>query len=107
MKMIDEHYPLVHTIVEKIIAHNGRPYLVGGAVRDIVMKLPIKDIDIEVHGLSEDQLEKIMNECGPVSTVGKSFGVLRLHGLDVDWSLPRTDSAGRKPIVVIDPTMSI
>jgi len=42
-----------------------------------------------------------------VSMVGKSFGVLRLHGLDVDFSLPRSDSAGRKPSVQINPFMSI
>src|ERR1041384_5882427 len=86
MKKIREQYPLVFSRVEKIILNNGRPYLVGGAVRDLVMNLPIKDMDIEVHGLSEHQLEKILEECGFVSTVGKSFGVFRLHGLDVDWS---------------------
>ncbi len=59
-----------------------------------------------MYGLTTDQLEKILRSFGPVSLVGKSFGVLRLHGLDIDWSLPRADSAGRKPTVVIDPTMS-
>ncbi len=42
-----------------------------------------------------------------MSVVGKAFGVLRLHGLDVDWSLPRADSPGRKPTVVIDPFMPV
>jgi len=41
-----------------------------------------------------------------VSFVGKSFGVLRLHGVDIDWSLPRQDSSGRHPIVAYDPYMS-
>ena len=106
MKII-EHNSLEHTIIKKIIAHNGQPYVVGGAVRDFVMNLAVKDIDIEIHGLSEHELETILRECGPVSLVGKSFGVLRLHGVNVDWSLPRTDSAGRKPTVTIDPNMSI
>jgi tRNA nucleotidyltransferase (CCA-adding enzyme) len=104
---IIEHNSLEHTIIKKIIAHNGRPYIVGGAVRDFVMHLPIKDIDIEIHGLSEHELETILQEFGTVSLVGKSFGVLRLHSINVDWSLPRTDSAGRKPIVIIDSNMSI
>ena len=107
MEILRKQYPLVYAIVEKIIAHNGKSYLVGGAVRDIVMHLPVKDIDIEIHGLSEHQLEAIMSQYGPVSLTGKSFGVLRLHGLDADWSLPRTDSAGRKPVVTINPAMSI
>ena len=42
-----------------------------------------------------------------MSVVGKAFGVLRVHGLDVDWSLPRADSPGRKPTVVIDPFMPV
>lgn len=107
MKIIDEKYPLVGTIVKKIIAYGGRPYLVGGAVRDMVMGVPIKDVDIEVHELTEQDLEEVLKKFGRVSVTGKSFGVLRVHGLDVDWSLPRSDSAGRKPIVTIDPLMTI
>jgi len=49
----------------------------------------------------------ILKNFGIVSLVGKSFGVLKLHGVDVDWSLPRKDSAGRKPSVEIDPFMTI
>lgn len=106
MKSLRECFPLVYTITEKIVHHKGRAFLVGGAVRDYLLGLPVKDIDIEVHDLLLEQLEVVLREYGPVSTVGKSFGVLRVHGIDVDWSLPRTDSAGRKPVVSIDPFMS-
>lgn len=101
------HYPLVKKIVRDIVTQHGQVLLVGGAVRDILMGIPVKDLDIEVHGVSIEQLQKILEKYSPVSLVGKSFGVLRLHGLDIDWSLPRTDSAGRKPEVIIDPDMSI
>jgi tRNA nucleotidyltransferase (CCA-adding enzyme) len=107
MKLMDAQYNIVHKIVDVINSNNGRALLVGGAVRDMVMNLPIKDIDIEVYGLTEEQLENILKQFGPVSLVGKAFGVLRIHGLDVDWSLPRADSPGRKPTVVIDPFMSV
>lgn len=118
MKLIGKEYEKVHEIVAAIAAHKGRALLVGGAVRDMVMtrsyptsprlrRTQAKDIDIEVYGLSEQQLEDILKQFGPVSLVGKAFGVLRLHGLDVDWSLPRADSPGRKPTVVIDPFMPI
>jgi tRNA nucleotidyltransferase (CCA-adding enzyme) len=107
MKVIDSNSDTIHTIVIAIKQQEGRALLVGGAVRDMVMNLPVKDIDIEVYGLTEQQLEHILQQFGPVSFVGKSFGVLRVHGLDVDWSLPRTDSAGRKPTVMIDPHMSL
>jgi tRNA nucleotidyltransferase (CCA-adding enzyme) len=40
-------------------------------------------------------------------TVGRQFGVLRIAGIDADWSLPRRDSKGRKPFVEVDPYMGI
>lgn len=98
--------PVVRDIAHAIDTHHGRALLVGGAVRDIFLGRESKDIDIEVHGITLEVLEEILKRHGPVSTVGKSFGVLRLHTLDVDWSLPRTDSVGRKPTVAIDPSMS-
>lgn len=107
MKLAGQQYEKVYAIVQAIALHKGRALLVGGAVRDMMMGRPVKDIDIEVHGLLEQQLEDILREFGPVSLVGKAFGVLRIHGLDVDWSLPRADSPGRKPTVVIDPFMPI
>jgi tRNA nucleotidyltransferase (CCA-adding enzyme) len=101
-----EEHPIIREVVHEIDMHHGRALLVGGAVRDIFLGRESKDIDIEVHNLSLKKLEYILQKHGPVSTVGKSFGVLRVHSLDVDWSLPRTDSMGRKPIVKIDPSMS-
>lgn len=113
----------LQSIVKKIVAeidHNGgRALLVGGAVRDLLLGLPVKDLDIEVHGLTIDELQATLSKFGQVSLVGKAFGVLRLHGLDpayasnelrrtgIDWSLPRVDSAGRHPKVIIDPHMSL
>lgn len=109
---------MVDAIVAVINNNKGRSLLVGGAVRDMVMGCQVptslklrrtqaKDVDIEVYGLPQEKLESILKEFGPVSLVGKAFGVLRVHGLDVDWSLPRADSPGRKPTVVIDPYMSV
>lgn len=102
-----EEFPLVKDITKAVDVQGGRVFLVGGAVRDLLLGIATKDLDIEVQGLSMEQLEEVLRAFGPVSLVGKSFGVLRLHGLDVDWSLPRADSAGRKPKVIIDPFMSI
>ena len=71
------------------------------------MDIPIKDLDIEVHGLALDDLEATLGQFGPIRLVGKSFGVLRIDGLDIDWSLPRTDTAGRRPHVIINPYMQM
>lgn len=97
----------IKKIIDAISTAGGTPYLVGGTVRDLILGAKSKDIDIEVHGMSVDALEPVLNQFGSVSLIGKQFGVLKVHGLDIDWSLPRRDSKGRKPQVVIDETMTI
>ena len=72
----------------------GRALIVGGWVRDTLLGLPSKDIDIEVYGLPADALRAVLARLGPVNSVGASFAVFKLGALDV--SLPRTESkAGR------------
>ncbi len=93
--------------LERIAVHRGRAYLVGGVVRDIMLGRSLKDIDIEVHHLTMDELADVLSTIGPLNLVGKSFGVLKWEHSVVDWSLPRTDYAGRKPVVAIDPLMDI
>lgn len=100
-------YHHVQDLVYAIHAQGGRVLLVGGAVRDLILGLPVKDLDIEVHGMPLEQLETILKTAGPVSLIGKSFGVLRVHTINADWSLPRTDASGRKPDVTIDPHMAL
>lgn len=97
----------IEPAVKQIADLSGIPYLVGGAVRDLLLQKPVHDLDIEVHHLTLDQVSDILSTQGPVSYVGKSFGVLKLHGSLVDWSLPRTDTSGRKPVVKLDPSMGI
>jgi len=100
-------YPLIKDIAITLQQLGGISYLVGGAVRDLFLELPIKDIDIEVHGVTLEQLEQVLQKFGPVSLVGKSFGVLKLAHVDVDWSVPRRDSSGRKPVVELAPVMTL
>jgi tRNA nucleotidyltransferase (CCA-adding enzyme) len=95
----------VSKIISEVNNGGGVPLLVGGAVRDLFLQRKIKDIDIEVHNLSLANLEKVLSKFGVVRKVGKSFGVLRIDGLDVDWSIPRQDASGRKPEVKLDPGM--
>lgn len=94
-------------IVAAIDAAGGRAFLVGGAVRDLLLGLNIKDLDIEVHGCMPAQLESLLRKFGYVDLVGKAFGVYRVQGIDTDFSLPRKDESGRKPEVVIDPHMEL
>ena len=70
----------------------GRALLVGGCVRDYLLKTPAKDIDIEVFGIDATTLERLLKEHFKVDLVGKSFGVLKLRQHPIDVSLPREES---------------
>lgn len=89
-------------IAEKVDAVGGTVYFVGGCVRDEVLGIENKDIDIEVHGVSAEVLEKILDTVGERLGYGKSFGIYSLRGLDLDIALPRTerqDNAGYDPFM--------
>jgi len=91
----------------------SRAYLVGGCVRDALLGITHKDFDLEVYGVSYDQLERALAPHGRVDLVGKSFGVIKFSnrdGAQWDFSLPRRDSkmsAGHKGFQVeFDPNIS-
>jgi tRNA nucleotidyltransferase (CCA-adding enzyme) len=70
---------------------------VGGAVRDALLGLPHKDLDIEVFGLPLPHLKEVLARAGRVDAVGEAFTVFKVSGLEgaegaVDVSLPRRDS---------------
>ena len=78
---------------------------VGGVVRDEIMGLAPKDVDVEVHGIPLEKLQSLLNRHGRVRLVGRRFGVLIMDGLGVEWSVPRRDSSGRHPVVDVQPDM--
>ncbi len=90
------NYPVILDEIFSAFHKKGaNAIIVGGYVRDALLNIASKDIDIEVYGLaSADALESILKEFGKVNSVGKSFGVckLKFQGLDLDFSLPREDS---------------
>ncbi|MDX1950956.1 MAG: polynucleotide adenylyltransferase [Verrucomicrobiota bacterium] len=70
-------------------------FLVGGCVRDALLSLPVKDIDIEVYGINYEKLVAALSRSGKTDLVGKSFGVVKLKtpsGRVYDFSIPRRDS---------------
>ena len=70
----------------------GRALVVGGWVRDHLLQVRSKDVDVEVFGLDVERLEALLARFGNVHAVGRAFGVYRVGGIDVDFSLPRRDS---------------
>ncbi len=79
-------------MAETVAREGGRALLVGGYVRDRLLGIESKDLDIEVFGLSFEELERLLSTLGEVIHIGRAFGVFRVKGLDIDFSLPRRDS---------------
>jgi len=92
----------------------ARTYVVGGWVRDRLLDVergPARDtdpdrdadvhpdadvdLDLEVFGVSYDELASALRRHGKVNLVGRSFGVIKLtldDGLTWDLAIPRRDS---------------
>ncbi len=96
----------------RAVAQVGRPLLVGGCVRDWLAGRTAKDFDIEVYGVTPEQLAATLDRFGATDPVGRSFGVikLRLSGVDYDFALPRRESktaAGHRGFTVgVDPSLT-
>ncbi len=74
----------------------GRPRLVGGGVRDWLLGLAPKDLDVEVAGVDFETLQRALAPFGATDVVGRSFGVVKVRvaatGAEYDFSLPRRES---------------
>ncbi|MDR3110654.1 MAG: hypothetical protein LBU65_13380, partial [Planctomycetaceae bacterium] len=88
-------------------------FFVGGTVRDQLLGIDVKgvkDVDIEVYGLSYEQIVTILKPRFRVNFVGKSFGVIKIDN-SIDVGVPRRESkhgSGHRGFEVVpDPTMTI
>lgn len=84
-------------IAEKIAyivdTQGGRTFYVGGFVRDKLLGIENKDLDIEVHGIEPGLLYEILCEEGEPLEYGSSFGIYSVKGEDIDIALPRKERA--------------
>ena len=111
LKNIPENQAKAVEQVAQILSETGgRALLVGGCVRDSLLGIPAKDVDMEVYGLDADAVEAALSPHFLLDTVGRAFGVFILKGLGIDIALPRRESRfGPKHTdfkVKGDPTMS-
>ena len=51
-------------IARQVAARGGRSFYVGGYVRDALMGRENKDVDMEVHGVTPQQLKDILDGLG-------------------------------------------
>lgn len=106
--------------------------LVGGTVRDRLLGLESKDLDVEVYGLDPDRVREVLERIGRVNAVGEHFAVYKLvfyrpsqdrnddfnsavaaavqERFEIDVSLPRRESKsgrGHRGFVIEgDPSMT-
>jgi tRNA nucleotidyltransferase (CCA-adding enzyme) len=114
---------LVAALASGVRDAGGRALVVGGWVRDTLLKLsnpearspnPGKDIDMEVFGIAAETLPALLSTFGRVEAVGQSFPVYKVvgtEGVAIDVALPRRESKqgrGHKGFEVRgDPFMSL
>lgn len=76
IQFFKNHYPKV------------KLFIVGGAVRDMVLNRQIEDMDIECFNIEPNEFDEAMKRLGAMG-VGKSFFVYKYGRLDI--ALPRTE----------------
>lgn len=80
--------------LETLSDKGAKTYYVGGYVRDMILGKENKDIDIEIHYITE---EEFLDTCKSfdldIKLCGQAFGVYKavLDGQDIDFSFPRTE----------------
>lgn len=107
--------PAAVRALEAIEAAGGRGYLVGGCVRDSLLRpgAAPKDVDIEAYGLEPGDLARALDGVGRVDEVGKAFSVLtvRTGGQSLDVALPRrevrTGPGHRDFAIEVDPYVDL
>ena len=94
-------------VARRVAEKGGRSFYVGGLVRDALLGRENKDIDIEVHGISPQELKEILDSLGQRITIGESFGIFNLKGYSLDIAMPRKEEArgaGHKDFdIFVDP----
>ena len=99
------------TVADLVRLAGGHAYLVGGCVRDRLRGLSPADFDVECFGIAPDDLTRVLGERFKLDLVGVSFGVIKLHGVDVDVAMPRRETKlglGHRAFeMTYDPTLTV
>ena len=95
MKMTsgEKDIDMAKQLAARVHSRGGRAYYVGGYVRDKLLEIENKDIDIEVHGIDAASLAEILDSLGERYAMGESFGIFALKGYGLDIAMPRRERA--------------
>ena len=108
---MNESFNKAKAIAKKLVDAGATQCLVvGGWVRDHILGIESKDLDIEIYGLNYDQIVAALSPDFHVDLVGKSFGVVKVDNW-IDVSIPRRENkngVGHKGFdIQIDPDMTV
>ena len=95
--------------IQEIVKAGGNPHLVGGAVRDQMLMIRSKDFDVEVFGLTVEQLIEALEQVGTPNIDDGKFGVIRLNcdlPEPIEFALPRKDNNGKRGFGDVFPNLS-
>ena len=83
--------PIIQQISDVCQQYGGTVYVVGGSVRDFLIKKEPNDWDLEVHNMNAQQLSEALHTVGKNKRVGHSFSVFKMHiqGQELDIALPQ------------------
>lgn len=88
--------PSVYAIMKELSGKGHQALIIGGAVRDALLGIEPKDIDVEVYKISYSDLSDFLAKFGKVDLVGKTFGVIKFHPrgseMSYDFSVPRKEN---------------
>ncbi len=87
---------MAETIARRVSELGGRAFYVGGFVRDRLMGIQGKDVDIEIHGITPEALAPVLDSLGERTVMGASFGIFGLKHYDLDIAMPRQETATGK-----------
>ena len=89
-----------HSAVKKIVStlpKHAQVFVVGGAVRDVLLKRPIGDLDLVVRHVPLKTMREWLEHLGTIDDRGQAWGVLQvtIDGEKIDVALPRADTQRR------------
>ncbi len=93
MIVLNNDLEMAKTIAARVRDAGGTAYFVGGYVRDRLLGIENKDIDIEIHGISPEKLTEILSMLGEMTSFGESFGIFGLRHCHLDIAMPRSERA--------------
>lgn len=109
MKIPQKFEPILSDICARIGGANGRVFLVGGCVRDLILGQNPGDLDLEIFGIGAKKLESLFGEA--LEFTGKKYGIYRLKNWPIDLGIPRRESkvgdGHRDFSMVFDPSMAL